>query len=116
MVPALVIGIAHAAPKGEVVSGKIAISNMTTIPHSYGNTLDVIGILTNKGDITTSYLRVIVEIYNSSNQLVGLSEGYPSISVLNPGKSTPFSVPTNVSLPAFDHYKVRVGNITDGTT
>ena len=87
---------------------------MTTIPNTYGNTLNVVGILTNKGDITTSYLRVIVEVYNSSNTLVGVSEGYPSISILNPGVSTPFSVRTNVSLSAFDHYKVRVGNVTEG--
>ncbi len=50
---------------------------MTTIPNTYGNTLNVVGILTNKGDITTSYLRVIAEVYNSSNTLVGVSEGYP---------------------------------------
>jgi hypothetical protein len=98
------------APQGIIASKNFTISNMTTIPHSYGNTLDVIGILTNKGDV-----KVIVQVYNSSNQLIGGSEGFPSYSVLNPEQSTSFLVPTDVSSPIFHHYIVRVDEATDNS-
>lgn len=103
------------APQGIVVSKNFTISNMTTVPHSDGNTLDVIGILTNKGDVTTSHLKVIVQVYNSSNQLIGVSEGFPSYSVLNPEQSTPFLVPTDVPSSIFHHYIVRIGEATDNS-
>jgi hypothetical protein len=103
------------APQGIIASKNFTISNMTTIPHSYGNTLDVIGILTNKGDVTTSHLKVIVQVYNSSNQLIEVSEGFPSYSVLNPEQSTSFLVPTDVSSPIFHHYIVRVDEATDNS-
>jgi hypothetical protein len=88
---------------------------MTTVPHSSGNTIDVVGILTNIGDVTTSHLKVIVQAYNSSNQLIGVSEGFPSYSVLNPEQSTPFLVPTEVPSSIFHHYIVRVGQATDNS-
>ncbi|HEY7110998.1 MAG TPA: hypothetical protein VH415_16350 [Nitrososphaeraceae archaeon] len=103
------------APQGIVASKNFTISNMTTVPHSSGNTLDVIGILTNIGDVTTSHLKVIVQAYNSSNQLIGVSEGFPSYSVLNPEQSTPFLVPTEVPSSIFHHYIVRVGQATDNS-
>jgi hypothetical protein len=103
------------APQGIVASKNFTISNMTTVPHSSGNTLDVIGILTNNRDVTTSHLKVIVQAYNSSNQLIGISEGFPSYSVLNPGQSTPFLVPTDVPSSIFHHYIVRVGEATDNS-
>jgi hypothetical protein len=100
------------APQGIIASKNFTVSNMTTIPHSDGNTLDVIGILTNKGSVTTSYLKVIVRVYNSSNQLIGVSEGFPSYSVLNPEQSTPFLVPTDVPSSIFHHYMVRIDEAT----
>jgi hypothetical protein len=103
------------APQGIVASKNFTISNMTTVPHSSGNTLDVIGILTNIGDVTTSHLKVIVQAYNSSNQLIGVSEGFPSYGVLNPEQSTPFLVPTEVPSSIFHHYIVRVGQATDNS-
>jgi hypothetical protein len=102
-------------PKGVLVSKNFTISNMTTVSNSNGNTLDVIGILTNNGDVTTSYLKVVVQIYNSSNQSVGVSEGFPSYSVLNPGQSTPFIVATDVPSSIFHHYIVRVDAATDNS-
>jgi len=111
IVISVVYGIS--APQGIVASKNFTISNMTTVQHSSGNTLDVIGILTNKGDVTTSHLKVIVQAYNSSNQLIGVSEGFPSYSVLNPEQSTPFLVPTDVPSSIFHHYIVRVGQATD---
>ena len=77
--------------------------------------LDVIGILTNKGNVTTSHLKVIVGVYNSSNQLIGISEGFPSYSVLNPEQSIPFLVPTDVPSSIFHHYIVRVDEATDNS-
>jgi len=111
----IVISVVYgtSAPQGIVASKNFTISNMTTVQHSSGNTLDVIGILTNKGDVTTSHLKVIVQAYNSSNQLIGVSEGFPSYSVLNPEQSTPFLVPTDVPSSIFHHYIVRVGQATD---
>jgi hypothetical protein len=111
----IVISVVYgtSAPQGIVASKNFTISNMTTVQHSSGNTLDVIGILTNNGDVTTSYLKVVVQIYNSSNQSVGVSEGFPSYSVLNPEQSTPFLVPTDVPSSIFHHYIVRVGQATD---
>ena len=103
------------APQGIIVSKNFTVSNMTTIPHSDGNTLDVIGILTNKGNVTTSYLKVIVRVYNSSNQLIGVSEGFPSYSVLNPEQSTPFLVPIDVPSSIFHHYIVRIDEATDNS-
>ena len=103
------------APQGIVATKNFTISNMTTVPNSYGNTLDVIGILTNKGEVTTSHLKVIIQVYNSTNHLIGISEGFPSYSVLNPEQSTPFLVPTGVPPSMFHHYIVRVGEATDTT-
>jgi hypothetical protein len=103
------------APQGIVASKNFTIRNMTTVPHSSGNTIDVVGILTNIGDVTTSHLKVIVQAYNSSNQLIGVSEGFPSYSVLNPEQSTPFLVPTEVPSSIFHHYIVRVGQATDNS-
>jgi hypothetical protein len=94
-------------PTGVFESKALSASNLSAVGN--GNSYDILGKIKNISNETKEGINLIVEIYNSTNHLVGVDQGYPIFSTLRPSEESPFKVNTNVSRLSNDHYVVTVG-------
>lgn len=94
-------------PTGVFESKALSASNLSAVGN--GDSYDILGKIKNISNETKEGINLIVEIYNSTNHLVGVDQGYPIFSTLRPNEESPFKVNTNVSRLSNDHYVVTVG-------
>ncbi len=94
-------------PTGVFESKVLSANNLSTVGN--GNSYDILGKIKNISNETKEGINLIVEIYNSTNHLVGVDQGYPIFSTLRPNEESPFKVNTNVPRLSNDHYVVTVG-------
>jgi len=94
-------------PTGVFESKVLSASNLSAVEN--GDSYDILGKIKNISNETKQGVNLIVEIYNSTNHLVGVDQGYPIFSTLSPNQESPFKVNTNVPRLSNDHYVVTVG-------
>jgi hypothetical protein len=94
-------------PTGVFESKVLSANNLSTVGN--GNSYDILGKIKNISNETKEGINLIVEIYNSTNHLVGVDQGYPIFSTLRPNEESPFKVNTNIPRLSNDHYVVTVG-------
>jgi hypothetical protein len=94
-------------PAGVFESKVLSASNLSAVGN--GDSYDILGKIKNISNETKQGINLIVEIYNSTNHLVGVDQGYPIFSTLRPNEESPFKVNTNVPRLSNDHYVVTVG-------
>jgi hypothetical protein len=94
-------------PTGVFGSKVLSASNLSAVGN--GDSYDILGKIKNISNETKQGINLIVEIYNSTNHLVGVDQGYPIFSTLRPNEESPFKVNTNVPRLSNDHYVVTVG-------
>lgn len=94
-------------PTGVFESKALSASNLSAVGN--GDSYDILGKIKNISNETKEGINLIVEIYNSTNHLVGVDQGYPIFSTLRPNEESPFKVNTNVYRLSNDHYVVTVG-------
>jgi hypothetical protein len=94
-------------PTGVLKSKALSASNLNAVGN--GDSYDILGRIKNISNETKQGINLIVEIYNSTNHLVGIDQGYPIFTTLRPNQESPFKVNTNVPRLSNDHYVVTVG-------
>jgi hypothetical protein len=94
-------------PTGIFESKVLSASNLSVVGN--GDSYDILGKIKNISNETKQGINLIVEIYNSTNHLVGLDQGYPIFSTLRPNEESPFKVNTSIPRLSNDHYVVTVG-------
>ncbi len=99
----------YGEPKGVFISKYFSVTNMSTISDNVNST-NIIGIVKNIGSKslnTGCNPRMLVELYDSKNNLKNVIELTPAgVNTLEPNEISPFKVWTNT--PTFDHYVVRM--------
>lgn len=101
------LNIAYGEPKGVLNSTVLASTNLNVESESYGNSSYIVGTAKNIIDETLGNIRLIVEVYDSANQLIDVIERSPSFGELSPNATSPFKIP--IDTVNFDHYVIRVG-------
>jgi hypothetical protein len=94
-------------PTGVFDSKELSASNLSAVGN--GDSYDILGKIKNISNETKQRINLIVEIYNSTNHLVGVDQGYPIFTTLRPKEESAFKVNTNVPTLSNDHYVVTVG-------
>jgi len=100
-------------PTGIFESKVLGVSNLSAVGN--GESYDILGKIKNISNETKQGINLIVEIYDSTNQLVGLDKGYPIFTTLRPNEESPFKVITSVPRLSNNHYVVMVGPIESTT-
>jgi hypothetical protein len=100
-------------PTGIFESKVLGVSNLSAVGN--GESYDILGKIKNISNETKQGINLIVEIYDSTNQLVGLDKGYPIFTTLRPNEESPFKVITSVPRLSNNHYVVMVGAIESTT-
>ena len=100
-------------PTGIFESKVLGASNLSAVGN--GVSYQILGKIKNISNETKQGINLIVEIYDSTNHLVGLDKGYPIFTTLRPNEESPFKVNTTVPRFSNDHYVVTVGPL-DSTT
>jgi hypothetical protein len=103
-------------PNGIFRSDILSVNNLTAVPYNdsyndtYNNTYNILGIITNISNDTLNGIKLSLEIYNSTNNLIGLTQGSPTYTILEPGQSSTFEILSDVGrLNGFDHYIIKTG-------
>jgi len=94
-------------PTGIFESKVLGASNLSAVGN--GDSYDILGKIKNISNKTKQGINLIVEIYDSTNHLVGLDKGYPIFTTLRPNEESPFKVITSVPRLSNNHYVVMVG-------
>lgn len=101
---------AYASPKGIYHSDWAQISNMSIVkgePTLFGQPAYLIGMIKNVGNDTQERLRLIVSLFDSNNNLIGVETGEPIFHILEPGDSTPYKIPVSTNISSLDHYLLQ---------
>lgn len=86
---------------------KFSINNLTVITGEYESNL--VGKIKNTSNETLYSLGMVVESYNSNNQLIGVDEGSPSYATLGVGQTSPFEVSIDQDIiKDLDHYVIGI--------
>ena len=95
-------------PKGIFRSDILSVNNLTAV--QYNDTYNILGIITNISNDTLNGIKLSLEVYNSTNNLIGLTQGVPTYTILEPGQSSTFEILRDVGrLNGFDHYIIKTG-------
>jgi len=100
-------------PTGIFESKVLGASNLSAVGN--GDSYDILGKIKNISNETKQGINLIVEIYDSTNHLVGLDKGYPIFTTLRPNEESPFKVITSVPRLSNNHYVVMVGPLESTT-
>jgi hypothetical protein len=100
-------------PTGIFESKVFSASNLSAVGN--GDSYEILGKIKNISNETKQGINLIVEIYDSTNHLVGLDQGYPIFTTLKSNEESPFKVNTTIPRFANDHYLVTAGPL-DSTT
>ena len=100
-------------PTGIFESKVFSASNLSAVGN--GDSYEILGKIKNISNETKQGINLIVEIYDSTNHLVGLDQGYPIFTTLKSNEESPFKVNTTIHRFANDHYLVTAGPL-DSTT
>jgi len=85
----------------------LSINNLTFVSGEFDS--NVVGKIKNIDNQTLYAVRIVVESYNSNNQLIGVDEGDPSYTNLKVGDVSPFEVSIDQGIiKDLDHYLVGV--------
>ncbi len=72
----------------EVFESKaLSVSNLSAVGN--GDSYDILGKIKNKSNETKQGINPIVVMYNSTNHLVGVDQGYPIFNTLRPNQESP---------------------------
>ena len=86
----------------------LSVNNLTAV--QYNDTYNILGIITNISNDTLNGIKLSLEVYNSTNNLIGLTQGAPTYTILEPGQSSTFEILSDVGrLNGFDHYIIKTG-------
>jgi len=104
-------------PKGSFESQAFTISNMSAIRQDsiYDQSWDILGIIKNISNKTLENIKVVAELYDSTNQLIDVVKGTPTFPNLTPGETSSFKVEyqTDNKNVTFDHYLIKMGVTSD---
>lgn len=70
-------------PNGIFQSDILSVNNLTAV--QYNDTYNILGIITNISNDTLNGIKLSLEVYNSTNNLIGLTQGAPTYTILEPG-------------------------------
>ena len=92
-------------PNGIFRSDILSVNNLTAV--QYNVAYNILGIITNISNDTLG-IKLSLEVYNSTNNLIGLTQGAPTYPRLEPGQSSTFEILSDVGrLNGFDHYIIK---------
>jgi len=77
-------------PNGIFRSDILSVNNLTAV--QYNDTYNILGIITNISNDTLNGIKLSLEVYNSTNNLIGLTQGSPTYTILEPGQSSTFEI------------------------
>jgi hypothetical protein len=95
-------------PNGIFRSDILSVNNLTAV--QYNDTYNILRIITNISNDSLNGIKLSLEVYNSTNNLIGLTQGAPTYTILEPGQSSTFEILSDVGrLNGFDHYIIKTG-------
>jgi hypothetical protein len=95
-------------PNGLFRSDILSVNNLTAV--QYNDTYNILGIITNISNDTLNGIKLSLEVYNSTNNLIGLTQASPTYTILEPGQSSTFEILSDVGrVNSFDHYIIKTG-------
>ena len=106
----LIIPISAYAQKSNGIfrSDILSVNNLTAVP--YSDKYNILGIILYISNDTLNGIKLSLEVYNSTNNLIGLTQGSPTYTILEPGQSSTFEILSDVGrLNGFDHDIIKTG-------
>lgn len=73
------------------------------------DTYEILGIIENIGNDTSSEIHLIATIFDKNNTLVGIEETLPIFDVSKKGGHSPFKFIIYSNKTLFDHYVIEIG-------
>ena len=98
------------ASKGIYHSEWAQISNMSIVkgePTIFGQPVYLIGMIKNIGNDTQQQIRLVISLFDSNNDLIGVETGGTIFSILEVGDSTPYKIPLTTNISNLDHYLIQ---------
>jgi protein-disulfide isomerase len=98
------------ASKGIYHSEWARINNMSIVkgePTLFGRPVYLIGIIKNTGNDTQQQIKLVISLFDSNNNLIGVETGDTIFSILEAGDSTPYKIPTTTNISSLDHYLIQ---------
>jgi hypothetical protein len=94
----------------EVYCYKVAFDEFSVINEPPNTGVTIIGNIFN--NTTSTYdnnnkLKIVSELYDASNKLIGVESANPEIEVLNAYEFSPFKIQTNIANETLDHFILR---------
>ena len=100
-----------AVPYGSYQSENFKITNMTAIYKGkyIEDNYQILGIIENIGNETTSEIHLIATIFDKNNNLIGVYETMPILDISKKGNDSPFRIDISTNSSSFDHFNIEIG-------
>lgn len=100
-----------AVPYGSYQSENFKITNMTAIYKGkyIEDNYQILGIIENIGNETTSEIHLIATIFDKNNNLIGVYETMPIMDISKKGNDSPFRIDVSTNSSSFDHFNIEIG-------
>ena len=76
-------------------------------PTIFGQPVYLIGMIKNIGNDTQQQIRLVISLFDSNNDLIGVETGDTIFSILEVGDSTPYKIPMTTNISNLDHYLIQ---------
>ena len=76
-------------------------------PTIFGQPVYLIGMIKNIGNDTQQQIRLVISLFDSNNDLIGVETGDTIFSILEVGDSTPYKIPLTTNISNLDHYLIQ---------
>jgi len=100
-----------AVPYGSYQSENFKITNMTAIYKGkyIEDNYEILGIIENIGNETSSEIHLIATIFDKNNNLIGVYETIPILDISKKGNDSPFRFDISTNSSSFDHFNIEIG-------
>lgn len=100
-----------AVPYGSYQSENFKITNMTAIYKGkyIEDNYEILGIIENIGNETSSEIHLIATIFDKKNNLIGVYETIPILDISKKGNDSPFRFDISTNSSSFDHFNIEIG-------
>lgn len=100
-----------AVPYGSYQSENFKITNMTAIYKGkyIEDNYEILGIIENIGNETSSEIHLIATIFDKNNNLIGVYETIPILDISKKGNDSPFRIDISTNSSLFDHFNIEIG-------
>ena len=100
-----------AVPYGSYQSENFKITNMSALYKGkyIEDNYEILGIIENIGNETSSEIHLIATIFDKNNNLIGVYETIPILDISKKGNDSPFRIDISTNSSLFDHFNIEIG-------